>query len=68
MGAVRYERFEIAFVDGPLWPFSDFEVGVRIFPAPRGTIEETLFVRPIEGSDRRESLLVTGGRKGLAGP
>jgi hypothetical protein len=64
-----YERYEIVFVDGPGWPFADFEVGVRIHLASGGTVEETLFVGPGSTSLGQERpLVVLGGRSGLIGP
>lgn len=64
-----YERHEIVFVDGPLWPFAGFEVGVRMHLVSGGAISETLFVGPgtnLLGQER--SLAVLGGRSGLIGP
>lgn len=67
--ALHYELYEIASIDGPLWPESDFEVGVRIFTRSGGTIEETLFVGPnVDLQGQQSPLLINGGRKGLSGP
>lgn len=68
-GGPGYERYQIVFVDGPLWPFATFGVGVRIHLASGGSIEETLFVGP--GTDllgEEESLVVRGGSATLSGP
>jgi len=65
----RYERYEIVFVDGPLWPFGSFEVGVRMTLSSGGILEDTLFVGPGPKLEvDRERLVVDGRRPGLAGP
>lgn len=65
-----YDRYEIAFLHGPLWPFGGFEVGIRIFNrSGRVVVQETLFVSPgtdISGKER--PLVISGGRGGLTGP
>lgn len=70
IGGSPYERFEIAFVDGPSWPFGGFEVGVRLFPSSgMGFHDETLFVGPeTNRSGYGRPLLILGGRPGLTGP
>jgi hypothetical protein len=70
IGGSPYERFEIAFVDGPSWPFGGFEVGVRLFPSSgMGFHDETLFVGPeTNRSGYKRPLLILGGRPGLTGP
>lgn len=42
----RYVRYDIVFVDGPLWPFGSFEVGARMVLSSGGNLEDTLFVGP----------------------
>jgi hypothetical protein len=65
----RYVRDEIVFVDGPLWPFGSFEVGVRMIVSSGGVLEDTLFVTPgtnVFGEWKR--IVVVGRRPGLTGP
>lgn len=66
----RYGRSEITFVDGPLWPYGGFEVGVRLLPeSGPGVHDETLFVGPgTDPSGGERPLLILGGRRGLSGP
>jgi len=69
-----YERFDVLFVDGPLWPFASWEVGVRIFTGQGNAGEatsftETLFIGPHnDPSATRARLFVHGGRPGHTGP
>lgn len=61
--------FEIVFVDGPSWPFSSFEVGVRMILESGAALEDTLFVSPgknVHGEKKR--VVVHGLRPGLDGP
>jgi hypothetical protein len=61
--------YEIVFVDGPSWPFSSFEVGVRMILESGAGLEDTLFVAPgrnVHG--QRKPLVIHGLRPGLEGP
>jgi hypothetical protein len=65
----RYARYEVEFVDGPLWPFGSFEVGVRMNLSSGGVLEDTLFVAPgTNALGERRQLVVVGCRPGLTGP
>lgn len=60
---------EIVFVDGPSWPFSTFEVGVRMILESGAGLEDTLFVGPgrnVHGD--MKPLVIHGLRPGLEGP
>jgi hypothetical protein len=61
--------YEIVFVDGPSWPFSTFEVGVRMILESGAGLEDTLFVAPgrnVHGDSKQ--LVIHGLRPGLEGP
>jgi hypothetical protein len=69
-----YERFKVLFIDGPLWPFASWEVGIRMSTEQRSAGDATSFTETLAIGPRADvtpagaRLFVLGGRQGHTGP